>query len=32
VTCTHNVIVGPKFNGNRSGNVSVAGPDLVTVR
>ncbi len=32
VTCTHNVLVGPKFNGNRSGNVSVAGPDLVTVR
>ncbi len=32
VTCNRNVIVGPKFNGNRSGNLSVAGPDLVTVR
>jgi Pectate lyase superfamily protein len=32
VTCTHNVIVAPKFNGNRKGGLSEAQPDLVTVR
>ena len=32
VTCTHNVVIAPKFDGNRSGNLSLAGPDLLTVR
>ena len=31
-TCTNNVIIGSRFNGNRKGNLSLAGPDLVTVR
>ena len=31
-TCTNNILVGPRFNGNRKGNLSLAGPDLVTVR
>ena len=31
-TCTNNLLVGPRFNGNRKGNLSLAGPDLVTVR
>ena len=31
-TCTHNVIIRPQFDGNRQGNLSVAGPNLVTVR
>lgn len=31
-TCTNNVLVGPRFNGNHNGNLSLAEPDLVTVR
>lgn len=31
-TCTNNVIVRPRFNGNLHGGLSLAGPDLVTVR
>jgi polygalacturonase len=30
-TCTNNIIIRPQFNGNRKGNLSLAGPDLVTV-
>ncbi|MEY4916648.1 MAG: hypothetical protein RL616_561 [Verrucomicrobiota bacterium] len=32
VTCTNNTINRATFNGNRSGNLSLAGPDLVTLR
>jgi hypothetical protein len=32
VTCTNNVIISPKFDGNRKGGISEAQPDLVTVR
>ena len=31
-TCTNNTINRATFNGNRSGNLSLAGPDLVTLR
>lgn len=31
-TCTNNIIVRPMFNGNRKGNFSLAGPDLVIIR
>jgi hypothetical protein len=31
-TCTNNIIIRPQFNGNHSGNLSLAGPDLVTVQ
>jgi hypothetical protein len=30
--CTNNVIIRPQFNGNAQGNLSLAGPDLVTVQ
>lgn len=30
-TCTNNLLIRPSFNGNRHGNLSLAGPDLVTV-
>jgi hypothetical protein len=32
VTCTHNTVISPKFDGNRYGNLSLAGPGLLTVR
>jgi hypothetical protein len=31
-TCTNNTITRATFNGNRHGNLSLAGPDLLTVR
>ena len=31
-TCTNNVIIRPQFDGNRKGNLSLAGPDLVAVQ
>lgn len=31
-TCTNNIIIRPQFNGNLKGNLSLAAPDLVTVR
>lgn len=30
-TCTDNVIIHPRFADNRKGNLSLAGPDLITV-
>jgi hypothetical protein len=30
--CTNNIIIRPKFDGNRMGNISLAGPNLVTVQ
>ncbi len=32
LTCVNNVIIRPRFGGNRKGNLSLAGPDLVTVQ
>jgi hypothetical protein len=31
-TCTNNVVIRPKFDGNAQGGLSLAQPDLVTVR
>ena len=31
-TCTHNIIIGPKFAGNGKGGLSLAQPGLVTVQ
>lgn len=31
-TCTNNVIIRAQFDGNRKGNLSLAGPDLVAVQ
>jgi len=31
-TCTNNVVISPRFDGNAQGNLSLAGPDLVTVQ
>lgn len=31
-TCTNNIIIRPQFDGNRKGNLSLAGPDLVAVQ
>jgi hypothetical protein len=30
--CTNNIIIRPRFGGNAQGNLSLAGPDLVTVQ
>ena len=31
-TCTHNIIIRPKFTGNSKGGLSLARPDLVTIQ
>jgi nitrous oxidase accessory protein NosD len=31
-SCTNNILIGSSFTGNRKGDLSLAGPDLLTVR